>query len=78
MVVIVKLLQKGAENGMFGHPAGNAFALVSPSSWLWNDKTYRRVITRNGPVHQVFEDMREAVKISRLSQKLIDENAINP
>ena len=34
-----------------------------------NDKTYRRVITRNGPFPQVLEDMRVAMKISHLSYK---------
>ena len=56
-VVVVKLLQQGTEDGMFGHPAGNTFALVSSTCGLWNDEAYRRVITRNGPVPQVLEDM---------------------
>ena len=27
-LVVVKLLQKGAENGMFGHPAGNTSGVL--------------------------------------------------
>ena len=33
-VVVVRLLQHGTENGMFGHPAGKTFALVSSICWL--------------------------------------------
>ena len=76
-MVIVKPLQKGAENGMFRHPARNAFALVSPICWLLNDKMYCCVITRNGPIPQVLEDMGVAVKITRLSHREIDKNTIN-
>ena len=68
-VVIVKPLQNRAEDGIFGHPTWNAFALMPPISWLLNVKTYRRVITRNGPVPQIFEDMGVAVKISRPSHR---------
>ena len=52
-VVIMKPFQNGTEDVMFGHPTWNAFALLHPIGWLMNDKTYRRVITRNGPVPQV-------------------------
>ena len=68
-MVIVKPLQKGAENGMFGHPAGNTFAQVSSSCWFLNDKTCCCVITRNGPILQVFKDMGVAVKITRLGHR---------
>ena len=61
LLVIVKPLQKGAEDG--------AFALLTPISWLMNDKTYRREITRNGPVSQILKDMGVAVKVSRLSHR---------
>ena len=49
-VVIVKPLQNGTEDRMFGRPAWDAFALLLPMSRLVNDKTYRRVVTRNGTV----------------------------
>ena len=65
----MKPFQKRAKNGMFGQPARNVFALVSSICWLLNDEAYCCVITRNGPVHQVLEDMRVAVKISHLSCK---------
>ena len=65
----MKPFQNGTEDGMFGHPTRNAFALLHSIGWLSNDKTYRRVITRNGPILQVFEDMRVAVKISRPSHR---------
>ena len=68
-VVTVKPLEDRTEDRMFGHPAWNAFALLLPISRLVNDKTYRRVVTRNGPVTQVLEDMGVAVKISRLSRR---------
>ena len=51
-VVIMKPFQNRTD-GMFGHPTWKAFALLHPIGWLMNDKTYRRVITRNGPVPQV-------------------------
>ena len=56
---------------MLGHPAGNAVALVTSICWLLSDKTYCCVITRNGPIPQVLEDMGVAVEsrastISRL------------
>ena len=54
-MVVVKLLQKGAENG-FGHPAGSTFAQVSSRCQFLNDKMYCCVITRNGPVRLVLED----------------------
>ena len=63
-MVVVKPLQKGAENGMFGHPAGNSFAHVSSRCWLLNDKTYCCVVTRNGPSPQVLEDMRMTMELS--------------
>ena len=50
------------KDGMFAHPTWNAFALMLPISWLLNDKTYRRMITRNGPVQQILEDEGTAVK----------------
>ena len=64
-MVIVRPLQKGAETGTFGHPAGNTSAHVSSSCWLLNDKTYCGVITRNGPSPHALEDMGVAVKITR-------------
>ena len=68
-VVIVKPLQNFLGNGIFGHPTWNAFPVLLPISWLLNDKTYRRVITRNGPVPQILKDMGVAVKISRLNHR---------
>ena len=68
-VVIVEPLQNRTKDRMFGHPAWNAFALLLPISRLLNDKTNRRVVSRNGPVHQVLEDMGVAVKISGLSHR---------
>ena len=52
----MKPLQNRTEDKMFGHPNWNAFAQLLPRSRLVNDKTYRRVVTRNGPVPQVLED----------------------
>ena len=66
-VVVVKPFQNRTENGMCGHQVWNAFALVSSIRRLLNDKTYRRVITRNGPVSQMLKDMGVAVQVSRLS-----------
>ena len=63
-MIIVKPLQKGTENGMFGHLARNAFALVSSICWLLNDEAYCCMITRNGPISQFLEDVRVTVKIS--------------
>ena len=40
-MVVVKLLQKGTENKMFGHPAGDKFALVSSICQLLNDEELR-------------------------------------
>ena len=68
-VVVMKLLQKGTENGMFGHPAGHTFARVSSRCRFLNDKRYCCVITRNGPIPQVLEDMGVAVKITRLGHR---------
>ena len=48
-VVVMKLLQQGTEDGMFGHPAGNTFALMSSIYGLLNDKACCCVITWNGP-----------------------------
>ena len=39
-------------------------------SRLTNEKTYRRVVTRNGPVPKDLEDIEVAVKISLLSHRL--------
>ena len=50
-------------------------ALLPPIGWLLNDNTYRRVITRNGPVPQILKDMGVAVKISRLSHRKVNQNA---
>ena len=61
--------EAGTENGMFEHPNWNSFALLLPRSRLVNDKTYRRVVTRNGPVPQVLENTGVAVKISRLTHR---------
>ena len=74
----MKPLQKRAKNGMFGHPAWNAFALLSSICWLLNDESYRCVITRNGPVLQLLEDMGVAMKISRLSRSQVTKGAIYP
>ena len=49
-MAVVKLLQKGAENGLFGHPAGTTFEQVSSKCWFEKNKTYCCVITRNGPI----------------------------
>ena len=38
-MVVMKLLQRRTENGMFGHPAGSAFAQVSSRCRFLNDKT---------------------------------------
>ena len=68
-VVVLKPLQNGTEDRMFGHPAWNAFARLLPSSRLTSDKTYCRVVTWNSPVPQVLGDMRVEVKISCLSHR---------
>ena len=57
------------EDRMFGHPAWGAFALLLPITRLKNDNTHRRVVTQNGPVHQVLTEVEVAVKISRLSHR---------
>ena len=57
------------EDRMFGHATWNAFALLLPISSLMDDKMYRRVVTRNGPVPQILEDVGVAVKVSRLSHR---------
>ena len=62
---------------MFGHPAGNTFALVSSICWLLSDEAYCCVITRNGAISQVFEYMRGTVKTTCFSHRQIDENTIN-
>ena len=69
-VTVVKPLQNRAENGMFGHPTWNAFAL--------NDNTYSRVITRNGPVPQILKNMGVAMKVTRLSHRQVNKGTINP
>ena len=68
-MVVVKLSQKGAENGMFGHQTGNTFAQVSSRCRFLNDKTYCCVITWNGPIPQVLKDMGVAVKMTRPSHR---------
>ena len=67
-VVVMKLLQQGTEIGMFGHPAGNTFALVSSMSKFPDNEAYCSVVTRNGPIPQVLEDPRVTVKISCFRQ----------
>ena len=52
---------------MFGHPAGHTFALVSSIRGVLNDEAYCCVITRNGLLSQVFNDMRVTVEISCFS-----------
>ena len=65
--VVVMKLQQVTENGMFGRPAGNTFALVSSICGLLNDEAYCCEITRNGSLLQVLKDMRVTVKISCFS-----------
>ena len=77
-MVVVKLLQKGTETGMFGHTTRNAFALLFPICWLLNDETYRRVVTRNGPVHRVLADMEVAMEVACFSHRTIDKRSVNP
>ena len=62
---------------MFGHPTREEFALLSLIRRLLNDKTYRCVITGNGPVPQILKNIGVAVKVSRLSySKLIKIRSI--
>ena len=63
--------KKGTEYGTFQRPAGNTFAGVSSKCRFLDDKTYCCVITRNGPIPKVLEDMRVAVKISHFSLKYV-------
>ena len=77
-VAVVKPLQNRTINSMFGHPTREAFALLSLIRRLLNDNTYRRVITRNGPVPQILKNMGVAVKVSRLSHRLVNKDTINP
>ena len=46
-MVVMKLLQYGKENGMFGHPAENTFALVSSICGFLNDEAYCSVVAQN-------------------------------
>ena len=46
------------KNGMFGHPGVNTFALVSSIYGFLNDEAYCCVITRNGSLQQVLQDMK--------------------
>ena len=63
---------------MVGDPVWNAFALLLSTVQLFNDQTYRRVITRNGPVPHVLKNMGVAVRVSHLSLKWFNQDAINP
>ena len=42
--------EKRTENGLYGHPAGNTFALVSSKCRSLNDEACCCVITRYGPI----------------------------
>ena len=63
---------------MFVHLFWNALAQLLSMRRPLNDNKYSRVITRNGPVPQVLEDMEIAVKKSRASAigKLIQMRSI--
>ena len=61
-MVVLKLLQQGTENGMFGHRNGNSFVLVSWTSRFMDDEADCSVITRNGPILQVLKYIAVAVK----------------
>ena len=68
-VVVVKVLQYGTENLMFGHPAGNSFALLSSICGSLNDEACCCVITRNGFLPQVFKDLRVTMEVSGFSHE---------
>ena len=57
-MVVVKLLQDRTKYGMFGHPTGNTFVLVSSMSRFLDDEAYCCVITRSGLLLHVLKDMR--------------------
>ena len=57
--------KKEHQNGMCGHPARNAFDLVSSIRRFLNSNTFSCTTTRNGPIHHVLEDMGVAVIIMR-------------
>ena len=75
---VIKPLQNRTEDGMFGHPTWNAFALMSPNSRFLNNHTCSRVVTRNGPLPQILKDMGITMEVTRLSHRHIDKNSINP
>ena len=77
-MTVVKPFQIGTDNEMFVHLFWNALAQLLSMRRPLNDNKYSRVITRNGPVPQVLEDMEIAVKITRLSHWQANKDAINP
>ena len=76
-MVVMQLLQQGTDNGMFGHPAGNSFSLVSSICGSLSEDAYCCVITRNGFLPQVLKDMRITTEDSSFSHGEIDKNTIN-
>ena len=65
-MVNVNPLLEGVESGMFGHPARNPFASVSPICWLLIDKMHCLI-------PQVLKNMGVPVKIKRLSHRYVDK-----
>ena len=66
-MVVMKLLQDGAQNGMFRHPTGNMFALVSSIGRFLDDEAYCSMVTRNSLLPEVLNDMRTAMEITCFS-----------
>ena len=59
-VVVMKLLQDRTKHGMFGHPTGNTFVLVSSMSRFLDDEAYCSMVTRNGFLPEGLNNMRRA------------------
>ena len=66
-VVVMKLLQYGTKNGMFGHPTGNMFALVSSCGRLLDEEAYCSMVTRNSFLPEVLHNMRRTMEITCFS-----------
>ena len=65
LVVVAKPLQSGTEDGMFGHPTWNAFALMPPNSRFLNNHAHSRVATRNGSLLQILKHIAMAIEVAR-------------
>ena len=73
LVIFIKPFSKRTEDGMFGHPTRDAFALVSSHSRSLNNHTNSCVVTRYGPLPQILKNMGVSVEVASLSHRNIDE-----